>query len=182
MNDWSPRRKWCMDVLKFCVTFILGAALTVVIINRFEDSRAKQEFIWKKQYESNLRIYQDLSRYSLLYHRIAVDAYGDAIKGKNREESENIERFLTEANNNLQLVLESVEQNFGKLTELNRLKTDYEDIFTEYKRTYSFILLDQKTSSASELNERIQKFRQVADQFLVSRTEAIRCLERKLRE
>ena len=182
MNDWSPRRQWWMDVLKFCITFILGALLTVTIINEFEGCRAKQEFIWKKGYESNLRIYQDFTKYSLFYHRIAVDAYSDVIKRKKREESENIERFLTEANNNLQLVLESVEQNFGNPAELKKLRVDYDDIFTEYKRAYSFIWFNKEKFSDAESNKRIQKFRQVADQFLISRTDAIRCLERKLRK
>lgn len=182
MNDWSPRKQWWMDVLKFCITFILGALLTVTIINKFESCRAKQEFIWKRQYESNLRIYQDFTKYSLLYHRMAVDAYSDVTKRKKREESENIERFLTEANHNLQLVLESVEQNFGKPVELKKLRIDYDDIFTEYKRTYSLIHFNKEQFPDAELNNRIQEFRWVADQFLISRTDAMHCIERKLRE
>ena len=182
MSDWSPRKQWWMDVLKFCITFILGALLTVTIINEFEGCRAKQEFIWKKQYESNLRIYQDFTKYSLLYHRMAVDAYSDVTKRKKREESENIERFLTEANNNFQLVLESVEQNFGKPLELKKLRIDYDGIFTEYKRTYSFIHFNKEELPDAELNNRLQEFREVADHFLISRTDAMRCIERKLCE
>ena len=171
-----------MDVLKFCITFILGALLTVTIINEFEGCRAKQEFIWKKRYESNLRIYQDFTKYSLLYHRMAVDAYRDVTQRKKREESENIERFLTEANSNLQLVLESVEQNFGKAVELTKLRLDYDGIFTEYKRAYSSVHFSKERFPDTELNNRIQEFRRIADQFLISRTDAMHCIERKLRE
>jgi len=77
MTDWPPSKKWWMDVLKFCITFILGALLTVTAINNCEDQRAKQQFRWKKQHESNLRIYEDFKKARSLsdYYLFSTTAY-----------------------------------------------------------------------------------------------------------
>jgi len=182
MNSWSSGKTWWMDLLKFMITFFIAALLTVTIINKCEDRRGKRQFIQNKRFENNLRIYQDFKKYSLLYYRSAVDAYADMIKRKKREDSENIERFLTEANDNFRLVLESVEENFGKPDELGDVKKYRDGIFTEYKRTLALILDFEEGPPDAEIENRANEFRQVAEVFLISRAHAIRCLEGKLRK
>lgn len=111
MEQWSSAKIWWLDLLKSALTFIVAAFFSVGYLDRLEDENARQQFRWRKDYEINIRILDELKKSSFLYQEAALDAYWATLQGDLKSPS--ILHWQTEAYNSMRLSLENVKSRFS---------------------------------------------------------------------
>lgn len=141
-DDWSPWKKWWMDVVKFGTTFALAAVLSIAVLDRVQDRRAQRQFEWSKRYESSLKILDEFRRASFVYQETTLDAYWEALRGLGRADSPVILRWQTTVNDDFLLALEAIESRFanaggpaGLPDAIKELRSTHSTIYDEYAKT-----------------------------------------------
>lgn len=116
-NDWSPWRKWWMDILKSTVVFTVVAVLTYFIVDQFQYERAARR--------DALTHFREASFH---YQEAALDAYVELYSLYRQEDvdirpkGESMLRYETAAYDDFRLSVENVRTRFGTNTEIeNRL-------------------------------------------------------------
>lgn len=75
MYEWSDRKKWWMDIIKYSVTFFLGALATILFLDDREDQREKNRKAWEAEFILKKDEIYDLDKSAHLYSAAATDAF-----------------------------------------------------------------------------------------------------------
>lgn len=103
--------------------------------DRLEDENARQQFRWRKDYEINIRILDELKKSSFLYQEAALDAYWATLQGDLKSPS--ILHWQTEAYNSMRLSLENVKSRFSEDSEQIDLSIEIENFEKAYGEIFS---------------------------------------------
>lgn len=136
MEPWSHWKAWWLDILKFAVTFLIGAILTIMVLHEIEEARSIRSFQWRKSWERDLEVLEGFRKASLFYVKAAEAALAEVSRGP---EGEDVREWRGRADDQFLLSLEEVELRFGRrapqVTELIKaMKEKYRMLYEEYLR------------------------------------------------
>jgi uncharacterized protein YydD (DUF2326 family) len=141
MKQWSDEKTWWLDLLKFGITFTLGAIITILVVNRFEEDRAKQWSLTLIDDQLRLTALEDFRKNTFKYHEAALDAYidlRDHYKGLTKTSS--MIRYEQEAYEDYQIAVEELERSFvdvpelkGQIANLNAFNDQRHQIYNKLK-------------------------------------------------
>jgi hypothetical protein len=110
MSEWSPWKKWWLDVLKFAVTFSLGAFFSVLVLNAISEQRAMEAFQLRKNWERDLQVLDEFREASLLYVQATKGAFAELSRGP---EGELVQQWKGPMHSRFLLALEGVNNRFS---------------------------------------------------------------------
>lgn len=71
--DWSPKKKWWMDLIKSVIVFSIASVLTILFINKINNDRARNEFKWRTEFAVRVDAISELSQACSDYSGVAYD-------------------------------------------------------------------------------------------------------------
>ena len=107
-ENWSDPLKWKMDLLKWTLTFSLGALITVGGIGIYERHINAEDFKWQKRYSLKLNALQDFKINSSTYIKWSYDAIADAVWCHSNKTSTNMSKWENEGYENFMISLENI--------------------------------------------------------------------------
>jgi hypothetical protein len=110
MKDWNPWKAWWLDVLKFTITFSLGAVFTVSVLNKIDEERSLRSFQWRKCWERDLQVSDEFREASLLYVQATKGAFTEISGG---HKGELVKKWTGQAHSRFLLSLETVDDRFN---------------------------------------------------------------------
>jgi hypothetical protein len=75
--DWTPRKKWWMDLLKSFCSFALVALLSVLVLDRYSALQAKLKTQADSAFQIRIDALREFRRATLMYERAAHSAFID---------------------------------------------------------------------------------------------------------
>jgi hypothetical protein len=197
-TQWTDPKKWWMDLLKSVVTFAVGVVLTLLIVNRLDESRLERRF--QSQLGHNLKVQAaDAFRLATLeYSDAAQDAYFEmariAKSGKkeqtfpilyDQERTIPIRRYEDDTWVRLQASFEAVKLRFASNQEIGPCLEQLEETNNKGQNLYYEAKVGWVSASTPEgrwnVGERNQgKYDELLGEFLRIRSTCVQILERSL--
>jgi len=75
MEVWTPWQAWWLDLLKFAVTFTLGAVMTLLFVDRVQRARDRKRGIEQAAFELDLNALREFDKALSTYEVAALGAY-----------------------------------------------------------------------------------------------------------
>lgn len=177
---WSPGREWWMDLLKYVITFILGATATVLVLDRIEENRINKRTQIQATYQLRLNALNDFRLYTLAYNDAALDAYVDLYTWHDRNnKTPAMSKYEHEAQSNYRAAIDQVRDRFANIPDVIKLLTELDtNNQKRHERTY-----DQLVDSMIDYGERPDaeahrdEFSDYQDKFMKNRQRIISMLE-----
>lgn len=113
MNSWSPWKSWWLDILKFGITFFLGAVMTITVIDTLEERRSERVFKATKAWERDLSILEEFRVASLKYVQATEGAMAEASMCRADAHNVIVRNWKDEAHDRILLSLETVKDRFS---------------------------------------------------------------------
>ena len=173
MKLLPPLKAWSCYVLKFGITFFLGALLTITVVDTLQERRAGRVYEARIAWERDVATVEEFRTASLLYVQAAEDALASASRGMGQSENELVLRWRQDGHDRALLALETVEDRFSHHSEVA-------DALREFKDT-----MDQLYGEFLELRDRAREPRAYAwsptfVRLRDLRRATVRSLERRL--
>ncbi len=136
MSSWGPLKSWWMDLLKFFITFAVGALVTVFVLDVIESKRTAQRVRCQTIIDSKISALDNFSKHSLVYSEAAYDAWTELYRWREREMTGAMRRYTEEAHENLTVSLEDVRHRFSDYPKVIDTVTKFEDATYKLWRVY----------------------------------------------
>ena len=122
--EWSETKKWWMDLLKWTVTFFVGALLSYCVVDRLEDQRLRERARADASFRLKLSSAQEFQRALVSYDVAAVSAYTDLYQWKGKLKTPAMVWYEREAYAGWIIALEDLEKRFASNTAIMQAVSD----------------------------------------------------------
>ena len=139
-EQWSPWFAWMMDLVKFTVTFGLSALVTVLVINRVQERRARQRSRAEALFQLQMDALREFRRAAATYEVAALSAYTDIYQWKGREKTAAMQRYEGPAYGDFLAALDGIEHRFKNNTEAVKLITDLREKHKKRHKIYDRLI------------------------------------------
>lgn len=112
LEHWNPWFGWAMDLLKFAVTFGASAVVTVLIINRIQEQRARERSRAEALFKFQMDALAEFRRAALIYEVSALSAYTDVYQWKGGDKTAAMQNYGVSAYGNYQVALDGLKHRF----------------------------------------------------------------------
>ena len=110
---WSETKKWWMDLIKWTVTFFLGALLSYFIVDKLEDQRLQKRAKEDASFRLKLSSAQEFQRALASYDVAAVSAYTELYQWKGKLKTPAMEWYERQAYAGWIIAIEDIEKRFA---------------------------------------------------------------------
>jgi hypothetical protein len=93
VEQWNPWFEWIMDLLKFAITFGVSALMTVLVINRVQERRARQRSRADALFQLQMDALREFRRTAATYEVAALSAYTDIYQWRGGEKTAAMQRY-----------------------------------------------------------------------------------------
>jgi len=169
-----------MDVLKYVITFIVGATVTVLVLNRIEEKRIDKRTQTQALYQLRLNALNDFRLYTLAYNDAGLDAFIDLYTWRNRKQkTEMMLKYEHEAQTNYRAAMDQVRDRFAKNAEVIQLLQELDRVNQERHRGTYDQVVDSFIDSDLEPNPEDfrEQFNDYQEKFMKNRQRIISLLE-----
>ena len=136
MDSWSPWKSWWMDLIKFFVTFGVGAMITVLFLNSIEAEQTAQRVRCQTIIDSKLSALNSFSKSSLVYNEAAYDAWTELYRWREREMTGAMRRYTEDAHELLTISVEEIRHRFSGYQTVIETVKDFEGATYRLWRVY----------------------------------------------
>ena len=133
---WDDRIKWKLDVLKFVLTFCIGALITAFVIGKHEESENKKRVKWQSTYGLKLKTFKDFEKNSFIYLKWSSDAFADVFWCRSAEEDDRMRKWEDEGYDNFKYSLESLQHWFVQDSSDAELKATIDRLLEQQDRFF----------------------------------------------
>ena len=113
MKSWSPWKSWWLDLLKFGITFFIGAVMTITVLDTLEERRSNRVFVARKAWERDVATVEEFRAASLQYVQATEDAMAEASQRRADAQNEIVRRWKEDAHDRILLSLETINDRFS---------------------------------------------------------------------
>ena len=180
-EDWTPFRKWWMDILKSAIIFTVAAILTYKYIDQIQYSRDAGRAAKVAELVSMRSALDELRNATFYYHESAYDAYIE-LEAISKSEEQHRQKGLAmreyegNAYTKLLLAAERVQDNFPGKNEINRLLENllkegqqghdlYDKVFRAKQGEYLVFITDPAEERAA-FRSRLNRFYEIRSDLL----------------
>jgi hypothetical protein len=179
MSEWSEKKAWWLDLLKFGITFTLGAFITLVVINRIEEHRAIRRSYTQINDQLKLTALEDFRKHTYKYSEAALDAYVDLKHWRQGDpKTSSMLRYEQEAHDDYLIAVEELRRRFeDDVLDLKKQIDALESVGDEMFTIYDRFKKDMETNGnygAEGLDNKRPKFNELKGNFSVLRKKIIR--------
>lgn len=123
---WNPWTTWWMDLLKFSITFSLGAVFTIGILDRLTARRNTEYQRCQTVIDAKTKAANEFAARSLTYREQAYNAWTELYRWRERDLTAPMRRYTEDAKEGLFAAMEDVSRRFAdtKNKELVQQKVD----------------------------------------------------------
>jgi hypothetical protein len=111
-DEWSPKKKWGMDLLKTLVVFAIITCVSYLMLPDLDDTLRRQQYHSQKYYDLHLDAYKRIAESSFMHAAIAVDALDDAKDSQSSEQKASILKFEDETFDEMKFAIDLREVQF----------------------------------------------------------------------
>lgn len=112
-NDWTPWFAWLMDLVKFAITFTVGALITLGVIDRVQQARAKHHKLEDAVFQLQLSSLQEFRRATANYEVAAHSAYADLYQWVGKEKTVTMQWYEGAAYGEFRAALDEMKNRFS---------------------------------------------------------------------
>lgn len=131
MTSWSPWKSWWLDVLKFGITFFLGALMTITVVDTLQERRAERTYAARIAWERDVATIEEFRAASLLYVQASEDALAQASRGLGHPDNEIVRRWRKNGHDRMLLAIEIVEDRFSHHSGVAAALHEFEDTMNQ---------------------------------------------------
>ena len=159
-SPWSELTKWSMDLLKWIITFLLGALLSYFVVDKLQETRLRERAKTDALFRLRLDTTQQFQRALATYDVAALSAYTDLYQWRGKAKTSSMEWYERQAYSGWLVAVddlakrfpenESVNKNLATLREANtkrhRLYDDWVDVRLDGTDTTPIMPRDTRTA------------------------------------
>lgn len=140
-NEWSPAKKWWMDLLKSCITFALAVLASIFLLNSIDDSRSKALFKSQKIFEYKLSALKNFEIDSLEYAQGGEKALLLLLeKELDKDNALNLFKYSTPEAISVRVSIKNLRDAYGDNSTMITLIDDYEVFLEEIERLFEAVV------------------------------------------
>jgi len=153
VEQWNPWFEWIMDLLKFAITFGVSALMTVLVINRVQERRARQRSRADALFQLQMDALREFRRTAATYEVAALSAYTDIYQWRGGEKTAAMQRYEGTAFGDFTAALDGLGHRFEGNTKATQLIKDLRQAHKIRHKMYDR-LVDLQLDSDPELDMR----------------------------
>ena len=88
MQEWTPWQAWWLDLLKFAITFTVGAIITLLFVDRIQRERDRKRSLQRTVFELDLNALRDFDKAASTYEVAGLSAYASLYKWIGHDKTE----------------------------------------------------------------------------------------------
>ncbi len=97
MQEWTPWQAWWLDLLKFAITFTLGAIITLLFVDRIQRKRDRERNLNRTVFELDLNALREFDKATSTYEVAALSAYVSLYKWQGHDKTEQMQWYESRA-------------------------------------------------------------------------------------
>jgi hypothetical protein len=111
-TPWGEWTKWWMDLLKWVITFLLGAVLSFFVVDRLQEKRLKERAKADAMFRLRLDALQQFQRALATYDVAALSAYTDLYQWRGKTKTSSMEWYERQAYSGWLVAVDDLDKRF----------------------------------------------------------------------
>lgn len=142
-EQWSPWFAWFMDLAKFMITFGITALVTLFVINKVQERRARLQHRADVLFQLQMDALQEFRRAIVAYEVAALSAYTDIYQWKGGDKTPTMRHYEVTAFGDLNAALDGLEIRFKDNHHATELIQRLRQTHSERHKIYHALVVEQ---------------------------------------
>ena len=135
-SPWSEWTSWSMDLLKWIITFLLGALLSYFVVDRLQETRLKERAKTDALFRLRLDAIQQFQRALATYDVAALSAYTDLYQWRGKTKTSSMEWYERQAYSGWLVALDDLAKRFPESVSVKKNLTALREANSKRHRLY----------------------------------------------